>query len=260
MIAEVMKGGPADRAGSQERGLIEEIDGVDTKGMKLREVVDRLRGDEGTDVTDQRPAAEGGEGPDDQDHPRPAPAHRRSRASASTRRATGSSGSTSPIPSATSRSPRSTASTPHELRKLARQMESVGIRALVLDLRGLRSGGSAVHPAVLLADSLLEQRGDRTRPDGTRRNDLSGRRRRPVPRLADRRARRSGTRRAPAEWLAAALQDNHRADIVGSPTLGDPTGPPIRRRSADEPDGRRNTRPSRSRRSPSATADGRSRW
>ena len=31
--------------------LIELIDGVDTKGMLLRDAVDRLRGEEGTDVT-----------------------------------------------------------------------------------------------------------------------------------------------------------------------------------------------------------------
>ena len=46
-----MEGGPADRAGVKDGDLIEEIDGVATKGMALREVVDRLRGDEGTDVT-----------------------------------------------------------------------------------------------------------------------------------------------------------------------------------------------------------------
>ena len=48
---EVFEGGPADRAGVKKGDLIEEVDGVDTKGMELRDVVDRLRGDEGTDVT-----------------------------------------------------------------------------------------------------------------------------------------------------------------------------------------------------------------
>ena len=48
---DVFAGGPADRAGVKKGDLLEEVDGVDTKGMKLREVVDRLRGDEGTDVT-----------------------------------------------------------------------------------------------------------------------------------------------------------------------------------------------------------------
>ena len=47
---EVFPGGPADRAGVKKGDLLEEVDGVDTKGMKLSDVVERLRGDEGTDV------------------------------------------------------------------------------------------------------------------------------------------------------------------------------------------------------------------
>ena len=50
-----------------------------------------------------------------------------------------------------------TASTPHEFRKSARQLENEGARALILDLRGLRFTGSLFHPAVLLADSLLDK-------------------------------------------------------------------------------------------------------
>ncbi len=50
-IHDVFPGGPADRAGVKKDDLIEEIDGVATKGMPLRDVVERLRGEEGTDVT-----------------------------------------------------------------------------------------------------------------------------------------------------------------------------------------------------------------
>ena len=50
-LHEVFPGGPADRAGVKKDDLIEEIDGVATKGEKLRDIVDRLRGEEGTDVT-----------------------------------------------------------------------------------------------------------------------------------------------------------------------------------------------------------------
>ena len=71
-------------------------------------------------------------------------------------------------------------------------MESEGIRALVLDLRGLRSGGDVGASGRPPGRQPARARGDRTRPDGPRRDDLPGRRRRPVPRLADRRARRSG--------------------------------------------------------------------
>ena len=45
------EGGPADRAGVKKETCWRKIDGVDTKGMELRDVVERLRGDEGTDVT-----------------------------------------------------------------------------------------------------------------------------------------------------------------------------------------------------------------
>src|SRR5262249_1740041 len=48
---DIFKGGPADRAGIKKDDLLEEVDGVGTKGTTLRDVVDRLRGDEGTDVT-----------------------------------------------------------------------------------------------------------------------------------------------------------------------------------------------------------------
>src|SRR5579885_2925985 len=50
VFSRVMKGGPAARAGVKDGDLFEEVDGVDTKGMELREVVERTRGDEGTDV------------------------------------------------------------------------------------------------------------------------------------------------------------------------------------------------------------------
>ena len=48
---EVIEGGPADLAGVKRDDLIQEIEGVDTKGMSLRDAIDRLRGDEGTSVT-----------------------------------------------------------------------------------------------------------------------------------------------------------------------------------------------------------------
>jgi carboxyl-terminal processing protease len=108
-----------------------------------------------------------------------------------------------------------TASTPHELRKLAQQLEGQGLRGLILDLRGLF--GAGLHPTVLLADSLLDhgmigrvRMADRVMnyeatPDAVFRGW-------PIVVLVDR-----GTT-CGAEWLAAALQDNHRAMIVGTPT------------------------------------------
>jgi C-terminal peptidase prc len=218
MIPSVFPGGPAGRAGIKDGAIIEEIDGADTKGMKLREAVDRLRGDEGTDVTVKiRQLKETksltlkitrGQ------LPRPtfvgfgaSPSHE------------GKLRLDVPDPIGYLRITELTASTPHELRKLAQRMESAGTRALVLDLRGIRSGGSAVHSAVLLADSLLERgtigRVRTARGETTYQADADALFRGwPIAVLVDQNT--SGT----AEWLAAALQDNHRAVIVGSPTSG----------------------------------------
>jgi carboxyl-terminal processing protease len=218
MMPSIFPGGPADRAGIQAGAIIEEIDGADTKGMKLRDAVDRLRGDDGTDVTlkfrqpketksrtvkltrgqlPRKTIVGFGESPSDEGKLR--------------------LGLADPI--GYLKLTEITASTPHELRKLAQRMESEGIRALVLDLRGIRSDGSAVHPAVLLADSLLERgaigRVLTARGETTYQADADALFRGwPIAVLVDQDT--SGT----AEWLVAALQDNHRAVIVGSPTAG----------------------------------------
>ena len=109
------------------------------------------------------------------------------------------------------------ASTPHELRKAAQQLESEGSKALVLDLRNLQS--ASAHTAVLVADSLLESgaigrirttKGEtafQAEPEAILRGW-------PLAVLVD------GTTLGTAEWLAAALQDNRRAVLVGSPTQG----------------------------------------
>jgi carboxyl-terminal processing protease len=109
------------------------------------------------------------------------------------------------------------ASTLHELRQFAQRLESVDTRGLILDLRGLRHAG--FHAAVLLADSLLD-RGTIGRLRTAERvmtyqadadclfRDW------PLVALID-----QGTS-GPAEWLAAALQDNGRAKLVGRPTAG----------------------------------------
>ena len=49
IIAGIVPGGPADRAGMKQEDRIEQIDGVDTKDLTLRQVVDRLRGADGTE-------------------------------------------------------------------------------------------------------------------------------------------------------------------------------------------------------------------
>jgi carboxyl-terminal processing protease len=214
-IVQVLEGGPAHRAGAKDGDLIEQIDGVDTQGMTMRQALDRLRGAEGTAVTIRvrQPKAQQvrlmtmtrGQ------MPRPTVLGLRKRSPGGWEaRLDG------PDPIGYLRITEMTASTPHELRKLAMQLEGEGIRGLALDLRGL--GGTSLHPAVLLADALLERgpigrartvRGEMTYqadPDSLFRGW-------PMAVLVDHST--WGT----AEWLAAALQDNRRAVVVGAPTM-----------------------------------------
>jgi carboxyl-terminal processing protease len=223
-IFEVFEGGPADRTGVKKDDFLEQIDGVDTKGMTLREAVDRLRGAEGTSVTIKvrQPNASAsrtltitrGQ-------------HPRTTVSGISKRSTGGWEVRLPCsdPIGYLRISEIVGSTPHELRKMAEQLESEGARGLVLDLRGAQSW--AVHPAVLLADSLLGHgvigrvrtaRGETTyQADGDAlfRN---------WPMVVLINSPTGGT----VEWLTAALMDNHRATVIGTSTLSAPA-----RRSAE---------------------------
>ncbi len=213
-IMQVIKGGPAARAGVKADDLLMTIDGIDTKDMKIREAIDRLRGQEGTDVTitvRQNETA----------YPRTYTItrgqHPRSTVQGAKERGENSwdcrLSATDSI--AYMRIGEIAASTPHDLRKLAAQLPNPAEWAIILDLRGV--GGTSVHPAVLLADALLGsgnigkmQTSDheftyRAEPDALFRTS-------PMAVLVD--AGTYGT----AEWIAAALQDNHRATIVGTVT------------------------------------------
>jgi Peptidase family S41 len=123
------------------------------------------------------------------------------------------------------------ASTPHDLRKLAHQLASRGYYGIILDLRSL--WGTSVHPAVLIADALLPggvigrvQTGEREETYQADADALF--RGLPMAVLVD------GSTGGTAEWLAAALQDNKRGMIVGAPTFGamaPPFGGPLKERS-----------------------------
>jgi carboxyl-terminal processing protease len=214
-IFDVIDGGPADRAGVKKGDLLEMIDGADTKGMPLREAVDRLRGDEGTNVTIKvrQPKAA-----NSRTYTVTRGQHARSTVLGVRKRPAGDwdcmLDASAPI--AYLRIDQIAMSTPHDLRKLARRLESQGHCGIILDLRSV--GGTSVHPAVLLADDLL--------PGGViGRVQSAGRevtyqadpdalfRGLPIAALVNQFT--SGT----AEWIVAALQDNHRAMIVGSPTF-----------------------------------------
>jgi len=213
-IADVIEGGPAFRAGVKKNDLIEQIDGVDTKGITLRAAVDRIRGDEGTSVTIKvrQPKAK-----ESRSYSLVRGQHARESLSGVRKRSGGgwSFRLDGPDPIAYVKINELMASTPHELRKVAQQLESEGLKGLVLDLRALH--GQSAHTAVLVADSLLESgaigrirtnKGEtayQAEPEAILRGW-------PLAVLVN------GTTTGTAEWLAAALQDNRRAILVGSPT------------------------------------------
>ena len=152
-IFEVIDGGPADRAGVQENDLLEKIDGVDTSGMTAQQAVDRLRGQEGTERDDHRTPTQSDDFADIHDHARSAPRGRP--CSGSRKRPAGDWDCVldASAPIAYLRINQIAASTPNDIRKLARQIESRGHCGIILDLRGV--GGTSVHPGVLFADTLL---------------------------------------------------------------------------------------------------------
>jgi len=214
-INAVIEGGPAERAGVKENDLIELIDGVDTKGMILREAVDRLRGQEGTEVTIKvrRPKAT-----NSRTYTIMRGQHARSTVQGVRKRSAGGWDCRVDVSSAIAylRINEITASTAHDLRKLAAQVESQGCQAIVLDLRSV--GGTSIHPAVLLADTLLAAgvigRMQTAERDVTYQADSDALfRSLPMAVLVDQFT--SGT----AEWIVASLQDSHRAIIVGRPTF-----------------------------------------
>lgn len=211
----VLEGGPADNAGARLNDLIEEIDGASTEGMRLSQVVDRLRGAEGTEVLVRfrRPSSD--------------EVFTKSMIRGTLPRATvegvfplpGKRWAVrleGPAPIGYLKITEVSGSTPRELRAFAEQLESEGIKALVVDLRPTSSAG--LHQAVLLADALLDGGvigrvrtvdGEKTysaQPDSLFRGW-------PIVVLE------AGTRDAEVAWLCEALKDNERATILGEPNL-----------------------------------------
>jgi carboxyl-terminal processing protease len=224
VIMGVMEGGPAERAGIKQGDLFESVDGVPTRGRKLREVVDQIRGEEGTDLTVRvcTPAPKGVKG-DDVVRTLTLTRRRLFRATVQGIRKRSAGGWEVRVegkePLGYLKFEQIEGSTPQELRDLARQLEDEGVKALVLDFRSVQ--GASFHPTVLTADALLDGgtigryrsaekvETIRAEPDAL----FAGW---PLAVLID------GETHPHAAWLAAALQDNHRAVLVGSPTKGAP--------------------------------------
>jgi C-terminal peptidase prc len=211
------KRGPLREAGARAGDLIVEVDGKDTHGVALRKVVEWLRGEEGMPVTVviQKPGE----------------AARRTLHLTRTvvpfemvvgyRRA--GEGWTYRIdpetPVAYVRIESMTSGTLHELRQIEPQLRAEGVHAMVLDMRFQRGLSDNLHAAALVANGLLDggllwrviDSHQQTREYRAGRECLF--RRWPLVVLIN-----EDTQEAAHAAVAAALQDNGRAVLVGEPT------------------------------------------
>jgi carboxyl-terminal processing protease len=212
---EIFPGGPADRAGVRKGDVLETVDGTTVEGEPLVRVIDRLRGAEGTDVTIGVRTP-----PSSAVRTLTLRRGRLPRTSVGAVRKKGDGGwdvclkADGEGPVGYLKVNDITGSTPQEVRAMAQRMEEQGAEALILDLRSVPP--ASLHATVLLADALLDggiigrvrwtDRVEtfRAEPDALFRN-------RPIAVLID------GTTGPEAAWLAAALQDNRRALLVGQP-------------------------------------------
>jgi carboxyl-terminal processing protease len=215
-IAQVIPGGPMERAGGRQGDLILRIDNRDAHGLNIQQMIDLLRGDEGTSVTlvvgeavnnsrtlkvTRGPVVfETIEGVRKADDQRRWDFHIDARSSICCLKVVRINGSTV-----------------HDLKKIESQLRNSGAKAVILDLRTVHEG--ELHHAVLLADALLdggligrvrgqaedqEFQADRDRVF----RDL------PVVLLVDRHTGGAG------EWVAAAVQDNRAGIVVGEESAG----------------------------------------
>jgi C-terminal peptidase prc len=223
-IQKLIEGGSAELGGMHEGDLIQEIDHapVSRDTMKLRDVVERLRGEEGSKVTLLL-------GHPDSKATRTITFVRLPVMFRSVHELKAEVKSKLPNSSQIGvlQIDRVSASTAQELGAWEIKLRNAGARAVVLDLRGVGDvGPESYHSAVLLADSLLDGKQigklrtrERVQEFAADRDALF----RDMP-LAILVNKRTG---GAAEWVAAALQDSNppqpakrRAVIVGQPTHG----------------------------------------
>jgi C-terminal peptidase prc len=215
-IQVAMPGGAARQGGIRAGDIIEEVEGKVTQNRPLKEIVDWLRGDEGTTVHVKVRQ------PDSKE----SRTYALKRAKVpfqhvfGYRRASqdGWSYHVEPdLPIAYLKVESPVSSTLHELRQAERKLRAEGFQAVVIDLRG-NSGGLLNHTA-LVADGLLDGgvmwriQGAGTSPPTEYRADRECLFRDwPMVVLVDGRMGMSDA------LIAAALQDNKRAILVGEPT------------------------------------------
>jgi C-terminal peptidase prc len=214
-IANVIPGGPMERAGGRQGDWILKVDDRDARGITIATMVDLLRGDEGSGVS-----LVVGPGPD---QPRTIVVTRGPvvlETLAGLRKTDEKQWdySVEPwLPIRCVKVRQINGSTVHDLRVLERQFQADGVQAIILDFRSTAEGD--LHHAVLLADALMDggligRLHSQSHVHEFRADRECLFRDWPMAVLVGRETRGA------AEWVAAALQDNRAAVLVGEPTAG----------------------------------------
>ncbi len=217
VIEKLIRGGPMERAGGREGDRITKIGERDAQNMPLGQVIELLRGEEGTTVILNLRESAGAE-------PRIVTVTRGpvvlDAVEGLTRNRDGKwDFRVEPhFPIGYVRFRQVNGSAVHELRRLEQQFRTDGIAAVILDFRATTS--SDAQQAVLVADALLD-------------GGLIGRLRSPNGRVQEFQADRDclfrgwpltvlidGTTNGGGEWIAAALQDNRACIVMGEPSAG----------------------------------------
>jgi carboxyl-terminal processing protease len=221
-IVTPFRNGPAYRAGIRPGDLLVAVDGKSTKGVELQKVVQWLRGNEGEpvvmtmrrpDSTEERPLrVVRGVAPIDSVY-----GYQRAKEGWRYRIAPD-------VPVGYVWLSMITSSTLHELRQAEGRLRAEGVRALVIDLRSGQQDD--LHQAALVADGLLSGgllwclHDNQGRVIERRADAECLFRGWPLALLVDRTTAAGGFRAGMPAALAAALQDNGRAVLVGEPTVG----------------------------------------
>ena len=214
-IQSVIPGGPMERAGGRDGDLILKIDDRDAQNLSIGELTDLLRGPEGTSVTLVVGAA--------RDESRTIVVTR-GRVVLPTLHGLRKDDAgqwdyrVEPwLPICCVKVLQINGSTVHDLRKLELQFRKDEVQAVILDLRS--SFSQDLHHTLLLADALLDggligrvRTGANVREYQADRECLF--RDWPLAVLVNRHTQGG------AEWIAAALQDNHAAIVIGEETAG----------------------------------------
>lgn len=207
----LIEDGPADRAGMKRGDLMVAINGQDMKEVAMPEVIKLLRGKEGEQLTINVRQ------PRESEESMRTLVFKRGIAPLKTVNYSQHLDGEGEIGVLQIKIQSITGSTLHEMKKAASSKYGANAKAVVLDLRGVAKADR--HHTVTLANGLLDGGtiGDLLGIDGARRFEADREclfRGLPMAVLVD-----SGTSGL-SEWLAAALQDNRRATIVGGHTAG----------------------------------------